>query len=75
VEEQFMREYARKFGRTHEEIHQYFVREQETLSALFTRSTMPKLSLQNDGASENVIAEAGAFWSDEIDKSGEAAAS
>jgi hypothetical protein len=75
LQEQFIREYARKFGRTHEEIHQHFIREQETQSALFARSAMPKLSLQNDGASENVIAEAGAFWSDEIDNSAQAVAS
>jgi hypothetical protein len=47
--EQFMLEYAKKFGSTPEEIHGYFVREQDTLTELFSRSSMPKLQVQNDG--------------------------
>jgi thymidylate kinase len=61
--EQFMQEYAKKFGRTPEEIHSYFVREQETLRELFSRSAMPKLSLQNDGANgHQTLDEAWQFW-------------
>jgi hypothetical protein len=62
--EQFIQEYARKFGKTHEEIHQYFVREQETLQDLFSRSTMPKLIPQNDG-DKSVLDEAHRFWTED----------
>ena len=62
--EQFIQEYARKFGKTHEEIHQYFIREQETLQDLFSRSTMPKLILQNDG-DNSVLDEAHRFWTED----------
>jgi GTPase SAR1 family protein len=62
--EQFIEVYARKFGRTHEEIHQHFIREQETLADLFSRSTMPKLLLQNDGAAD-VVDAASRFWTKE----------
>jgi hypothetical protein len=62
--EQFIEVYARKFGKTREEIHQYFVREQETLADLFSRSTMPKLQLQNDGAAD-VVDVASRFWTEE----------
>jgi hypothetical protein len=61
VNDQFMR-YARKFGRSHEEIHRYFVNEQETLAELFARSAMLKLLLKNDGAPELTLAAARAFW-------------
>jgi Cdc6-like AAA superfamily ATPase len=64
IGEQFIREYARKFGETHEEIHHYFVREQETLQDLFSRSTMPKLLLQNDG-DDNALDDAYRFWAED----------
>jgi hypothetical protein len=66
VDEQFIREYARKFGRTHEEIHSYFVREQEILTDLFSRSSMPKRLLQNDGLLENSLEEALRFWTGDL---------
>jgi len=59
-------EYAQKFGRTLEEIHQYFVREQEVLAELYSRSCMPKLLLQNDGLPDNAADEAWSFWTEEI---------
>jgi thymidylate kinase len=61
--EQFIQEYARKFGKSHEEIHQHFVREQETLQDSFSRSTMPKLLLQSDG--DNILDEASRFWTED----------
>lgn len=64
MDEQFIQEYARKLGKTHEEIHQHFVREQETLRDLFSLSTMLKLLLQNDGTA-NVVEEASRFWTED----------
>jgi hypothetical protein len=61
--EQFILEYAQKFGHSHEEIHQYFVREQETLAGLFSRSAMPKMMLEND-AGDGVLETAFRFWTD-----------
>ena len=60
--EQFLREYARKFGQTEEEIHAYFVREQEILADLFSKSVMPKLRVDNDGTVESVLEEVYQFW-------------
>ena len=62
AQEQFMQEYARKFGRTDEEIHQYFVREQEELAGLFARSAMAKLCLSNENGWEEVVEQAYGFW-------------
>jgi hypothetical protein len=70
--EQFMQEYAKKFGRTPEEIHSYFVREQETLMELFSRSAMPKLLLQNDGAiGHQTLDDAWQFWTGDLALQGE----
>lgn len=71
--EQFMKEYARKFGRTEEEIHRYFVGEQETLAGLFSHSAMPKLLTQDDGTVDEIADEAYRFWIEETVASGSAA--
>lgn len=63
VNEQFM-QYARKFGESHEAIHRYFVEEQDILAELFTRSSMPKLILNNENAAERMLSKAAAFWAD-----------
>ena len=60
--EQFLLEYARKFGRTNEEIHAYFVREQEVLGELFSQSVMPKLALHTDADADGILDEAYRFW-------------
>ncbi|MGC1645259.1 MAG: hypothetical protein WA741_05475 [Candidatus Sulfotelmatobacter sp.] len=60
--EQFLLKYAQKFGNTNEEIHAYFVREQEILADLFSRSVMPKLFLANDIAIDNILGEVYQFW-------------
>jgi len=65
VNEQFLLEYARKFGRNHNEIHSYFVREQEMLADSFSDSVMPKLLVQNDGAVADVLDAAYRFWMDD----------
>lgn len=62
ADQQFIQEYARKFGKTNEEIHQYFLREQEALLELFSRSAMPRLLLQNDENCEAVMEKAFQFW-------------
>jgi len=64
--EQFIQEYAQKFGHTLQEIHQYFVREQEVLAELYSRSCTPKLLLQNDGLPDNAADEAWSFWTEEV---------
>jgi hypothetical protein len=63
--DQFIQEYAKKFGRTHEEIHGYFVREQEKLGELFSRSVMRKKVVQSDGALDGLLEEAFAFWTED----------
>lgn len=65
VNDQFIQGYATKFGRNHEEIHEYFVKEQQTLAALFGHSVMPKLRLDNERKQEDTLAQARAFWADE----------
>jgi hypothetical protein len=66
TDQQFIQQYARKFGRTHDEIHKYFVREQQTLVNLFSRSSMSKLLLQNDGAPDNSFEDACRFWTEDL---------
>ncbi len=66
ADQQFIQKYARKFGRTHEEIHSYFVREQEILTDLFARSSMPKRLLQHDGLLDNALEEALRFWTEDL---------
>jgi thymidylate kinase len=65
IEDQFIREYARKFGRTAQEIHQYFVCEQERLLKLFELSVMPKLLVDNERQAEGLLDDAYAFWTDQ----------
>jgi thymidylate kinase len=67
-DQQFLREYARKFGSTEQEIHQYFIREQQTLADMFRRSAMPKslINIDNDESSDDVVEKAFQFWTSEI---------
>ena len=60
--EPFLLNYAKKFGQTNEEIHAYFVREQEILADLFSRSFMRKLLVANDAPVENNLEEIYQFW-------------
>jgi hypothetical protein len=64
MNDQFILEYARKFGGSHAEIHDYFVKEQETLKSLFERSSMPKLLLKNEAGLEGVLEAAYSFWNE-----------
>ncbi len=57
-----MREYARKFGRTADELDAHFMRERETFGELSARSAMPRLTLLNDGKLDDVVDAANAFW-------------
>ncbi|MGA8233809.1 MAG: hypothetical protein WB795_20205 [Candidatus Acidiferrales bacterium] len=65
IEQQFIREYAQKFGNTLPEIHRHFVQEQEVLTRLFERSAMPKLRLENDLPVDNSLEEAYRFWTED----------
>jgi thymidylate kinase len=58
----FLREYEMKFGRTDEELHRYFLDEQERFASMFRQSKLPKLLIQNDGDLESVVDEAERFW-------------
>ena len=68
ADQQFIQEYARKFGRTNEEIHQHFVREQENLVELFSCSVMAKRLLQIDGELDSALEEAMGFWSEDLQR-------
>lgn len=68
MNQQFLLEYARKFGRTHEEMHAYFVREQQTLAELFSQSAMSKMLMRNDGTVDDVLDEAFRFWLEDASK-------
>lgn len=61
-ETQFLHEYARKFGRTADELHAHFVREGEVFAELYDRSAMPRLTLSNDGELDDILDAADAFW-------------
>lgn len=66
LHEQFIQQYARKFGRSHEEIHEYFVREQEIMGKMFAQSSMPKMLLKNDESSKGTIDAAYKFWLEDL---------
>ncbi len=70
MKEQFILEYAKKFGGTLEQIHEYFVREQDAMAQLVAQSAMPKLQLRSDGAPECVADAAHKFWSEELGTAG-----
>jgi hypothetical protein len=63
IKDQFM-QYARKFGSSHDEIHRYFVNEQQALTQLFERSVMAKLLLNNEPGLESTASTVQAFWTD-----------
>jgi hypothetical protein len=67
MNEQFIQQYARKFGRTNNEIHEYFVKEQEMLAKLFWLSGMPKLLLENQGDADGVVNAAYKFWTEDLE--------
>jgi GTPase SAR1 family protein len=64
--QQFIQEYSKKFGRTHQEIHKYFLREQEVLAELFARSVMPKLLQNNDDGADQAVEDAWRFWTGDL---------
>jgi hypothetical protein len=66
ADQQFIREYARKFGRTHEEIHSHFVHEQEKLVELFSRSVMRKQLVHSDGPLDEGLDKALQFWAEDL---------
>jgi hypothetical protein len=53
--DEFIRDYAQKFGSTHQAIHQHFFNEQTRLGGLFSRSVMRKLLLKNEGTPASTI--------------------
>lgn len=62
TETEFLREYARKFGRTDDELHAHFLHEQRRFEEMFACSAMAGLSLANDGAVEDVVDRAFDLW-------------
>lgn len=71
----FLLEYAVKFGRTHEELQQYWLGEQTQFIEMFRQSAMPKLLMPNDEDGVETIAdEAYKFWREPLDaEAGQAA--
>jgi hypothetical protein len=70
VDDQFIQEYARKFGSTLKEIHEYFVREQDTLTNLFAKSVMQKLVAGLEEPPEVALDRAYRYWNGELDEEG-----
>jgi hypothetical protein len=64
MNDQFILQYSRKFGRNHEEIHRYFLEEQRAVADLFARSSMSKLKIGNDCEPETVLEAAYRFWTE-----------
>jgi hypothetical protein len=62
AESQFLREYARKFGRTADELQAHFMRESEAFAELYDRSAMPRLTLFNDGELDGILEAADTLW-------------
>jgi thymidylate kinase len=62
MNDQFLVEYASKFGQSCEEIHSYFVEEQKTLADLFARSSLPKLLIEGEDMPEVTLDAAYEFW-------------
>jgi hypothetical protein len=63
----FLRNYMSKFGRSDEELHKYFMYEQEQFTEMFERSAMPKLLMPNDGNLESITGTAYKFWREATD--------
>jgi hypothetical protein len=58
----FLTEYAVKFGRTHEELQEYWLGEQRQFGEMCGQSAMRTLLMSNDGAVEGIIDEVYKFW-------------
>lgn len=58
----YLKEYAAKFGRTHEELHKYFIAEQAEFARMHERSAMPKLLLANDETLADIVGAADRHW-------------
>jgi len=58
----FLTEYAVKFGRTHEELHEYWLGEQRQFAEMCRQSAMRKLLMSNDGAVESITDGAYDCW-------------
>lgn len=58
----FLLDYAVRFGRTHEELHKYWLSEQQQFAQMSERSAMPKLLISNNGVVESITDEAYNFW-------------
>ena len=63
----FLRRYMSKFGRTDEELHRYFIYEQEQFVQMFEKSAMPKLLMPNDDVVESITDVAYKFWREAMD--------
>jgi hypothetical protein len=62
LDQQFLLVYAKKFGTTLQEIHSYFVSEQQMLADFFRHSVMPKLTIQNDGPIDSTVEAVYRYW-------------
>ncbi len=58
----FLREYAAKFGSTHEELHDYFMSEQTAFARMYEQTALPKLLCANDATLAEIVDRADEFW-------------
>jgi hypothetical protein len=65
INDQFIRDYAKKFGGTLESIHKYFLREQEARAGLFEHSAMPKTLLENGPVGDDSVEAVYRFWAED----------
>lgn len=57
-------EYARRFGRTHDQVHRYFLGEQQRFEEMAAESGLPTLVADNNGALQDIIDRAHEQWYD-----------
>jgi thymidylate kinase len=55
-------EYAKRFGRTHDDVHRYFLGEQERFDEMAAESRLPTLVVENNGELQDVIDRAHEHW-------------
>jgi hypothetical protein len=63
----FLRRYMSKFGRTDEELHRYFMCEQEQFRQMAEKSVMPALLMPNNADVESIERRAYEFWREVVD--------
>jgi hypothetical protein len=58
----FLGHYQQKFGRSAEEVHQYYIWEQAEMEKLAHRASLPTLFLQAEDSREDLLFATYVFW-------------